>query len=67
MIEDINFYVIDEKNDKHGWPRFRWRSLYNSAKGAWVNDMEDAIEHGEKHETIIREMLKIMGGVNANE
>ena len=53
--KDIKVYAIEESDlaNSGGAEYFRFRSLFNGAKGIWRKTKEEAIEDGEAHKKCI--------------
>jgi hypothetical protein len=59
METKTNLYGIEQTDrpDYYGTTKFRWYSKYNGARGPWVYSKKQAVEDGEEHEKIIRELF----------
>ena len=52
---DLKLYGIEESEANHyGSCRYRFHSLFNGTRGAWMYSEEKAREQGKKHQEIIR-------------
>jgi hypothetical protein len=54
------FYTIESKTKYIAWDlttRYRFKSLFNSAKGEWRRSRINACADGDKHQSIVEKLI----------